>query len=162
VSGFFWGSAVAISASYWGWGRCDWHRTNIDIDIEHYNRINVNRTQINSNTWRHDPKNRGAVPYRDARTREQFGTKARPAATREARGFDAENGAAQRPAGAAKQRDLSRQTPKANRPTAFEGGQSQAVRAGSERGHASRQSMRERRGPERRDAGGGRSRGGLR
>lgn len=89
VSGFFWGSAVAISANYWGWGRCDWNRADIDIDVNRYNNINVNRTQITSNTWKHDAKNRGPVPYRDQRTREQFGSKSRPVpATREARGFE--------------------------------------------------------------------------
>lgn len=150
VSGFFWGSAVAISAGYWGLGRCDWHRTNIDIDIDHYNRINVNRGQISSKTWRHDPASRGAVPYRDAKTREQFGSNTRQApASRSARGFDSGNKA-----------PVANRTPaNGTRATAFDTGDSSSLRAGSDRGHQSRERMRQGRGLE---AGGGRNIGGRR
>ncbi len=73
VSGIYWGAGFAVANSLWGWGRCNWWDHNIDIDINRYNNINVNRTQITSNKWQHDPKHRGAVPYRDQVSREKFG-----------------------------------------------------------------------------------------
>lgn len=186
VSGFFWGSAVAISANYWGWGRCDWHRTNIDVDINRYNQINVNRAQITSNTWRHDPVSRGPVPYRDARTREQFKSTTREApASRTARGFEGGNDRAakvradqkanlpqaadRRPAEKVTRPSPStspdrvatanRQRGNAARATAFDAGSAQSLRAGSDRGHKSREAMRDGRTA---GAGGGRNIGGRR
>jgi hypothetical protein len=89
AAGFFWGAAIATSAHYWGWGNCNWHGGNVNIDVNRYNNININKNQISSGTWQHNPANRGQVPYRDQKSREQFGAKANPAgATREARGFD--------------------------------------------------------------------------
>jgi hypothetical protein len=90
VSGFVWGAAIAVSAHHWGWGSCNWHGGSIHVNIDHYNRVNINGTKITSNNWVHNPVHRGPVPYRDAKSREQFGQKpgARPS-TREARGFDA-------------------------------------------------------------------------
>jgi hypothetical protein len=73
IRGFFWGTGIAIASSVWRWGHFDWHRHNIDIDINRYNRINVNRAKISSNTWAHDPKHRGKVPYRGKEAREKFG-----------------------------------------------------------------------------------------
>lgn len=73
VNGFFWGAGFAIGNSLWRWGRFDWRHHDIDIDINRYNRINVNRTQITSNKWVHDPSHRGKVPYRGKEAREKFG-----------------------------------------------------------------------------------------
>ncbi len=73
VNGFFWGAGLALADSLWGWGRCDWGRHDIHIDVNRYNNINVNRTQITSNSWNHDPKHRGSVPYRDQASRDKFG-----------------------------------------------------------------------------------------
>jgi len=104
VSGFFWGAAIAASAHYWGWGDCDWHGGDINIDVDRFNNININKEKITSNKWQHNPANRGQVPYRDKKSREQFGQKGRPAqASREARGFE--------PAGAGA-RDLPKGGPK--------------------------------------------------
>ena len=100
VSGFFWGAAVAASAHYWGWGNCDWHGGDININVNRYNEINHTKNQINNGKWEHNPANRGQVPYRGAKTQEKFG--ARPKATpasREARGFEP---------GAAGTRDLAK------------------------------------------------------
>jgi hypothetical protein len=72
VSGFFWGTGFAIANNIWGWNRCDWRRGNIDIDINRYNNINVNRTKITNNKWEHNAKHRGPVPYRDKATREKY------------------------------------------------------------------------------------------
>jgi hypothetical protein len=90
VSGFFWGAGVAVAGSIWGWGRCDWRRNNININVNKYNKINVNRTKITSNNWRHDPKHRGPVPYRDKVSRDKYGARdqSRREAARDFRGFD--------------------------------------------------------------------------
>jgi uncharacterized membrane protein YgcG len=88
VAGVFWGAAITASAHYWGWGNCNWHGGNVNIDVNRYNNININKNQITSNTWQHNPANRGQVPYRDQKSREQFSAKANPVgASREAKGF---------------------------------------------------------------------------
>ncbi|MGD9671622.1 MAG: DUF3300 domain-containing protein [Hyphomicrobiaceae bacterium] len=73
VRGFFWGAGFAIANNIWGWNRCDWNHRKIDIDVNRYNKINVNRAKISSNTWQHNPQHRGPVPYRDKATREKYG-----------------------------------------------------------------------------------------
>jgi Protein of unknown function (DUF3300) len=91
VRGFFWGAAgVAVANSIWGWNRCDWGRGNININVNKYNQINVNRPKINNNTWKHKPAHRGAVPYRDKATRAKYGRdlEKKRKATRDYRGFD--------------------------------------------------------------------------
>jgi hypothetical protein len=73
VAGFIWGAAiVGINNSLWG--GFSWGRSEINININRYNNINVNR-KISNNTFVHNPQRRGDVPYRDARSREQFGKK---------------------------------------------------------------------------------------
>jgi hypothetical protein len=89
VSGFFWGTGFAVANSLWGWGHCDWRHRNIDINVNRYNRINVNQTQITSNTWKHDAAHRGSVPYRDKASREKFGKGSNlTEARKDFRGFD--------------------------------------------------------------------------
>lgn len=89
VSGFFWGSGFAVANSLWGWGHCDWGRHNVNIDVNRYNRINVNRTQITSNTWKHDPAHRGAVPYKNKDVRDKFKQADRGSVgNKDFRGFD--------------------------------------------------------------------------
>ena len=58
-------AGVAVVGSLWGWARPGWGygRGRVDVDVNRYNSINVNRTQINSNTWTHDGAHRGGVPY---------------------------------------------------------------------------------------------------
>jgi hypothetical protein len=87
VAGVFWGAAIAGAGHYWGWGDCNWHGGDINIDIDRYN--NISKNKISSKEWRHNPEHRGQVPYRDAKSREQFGAKASPVrASRDARGFE--------------------------------------------------------------------------
>jgi uncharacterized membrane protein YgcG len=108
VAGVFWGAAITASAHYWGWGNCNWHGGNVNIDVNRYNSINVNKNQITSNTWQHNPANRGQVPYRDQKSREQFGAKANPAGiSREAKGF-APDGAGTRDLAKPGTRDLGK------------------------------------------------------
>lgn len=72
VNGLFWGAGFAIANEIWGWNSFDWYRGNIDININRYNNINVNRPAINNNVWQHNPTHRGPVPYRDKGTRDKF------------------------------------------------------------------------------------------
>ena len=89
VSGFFWGAGIAVANSLWGWGHCDWRGRNIDIDVNKWNRINVNRGKITSSKWAFDPAHRGPVPYKNKAAREKFAkSDRRPAANKEFRGFD--------------------------------------------------------------------------
>ena len=90
VAGLAFGTGVAIVASLWG--DCDWGNNDIDIDVNRYNNINGNnRITNNQNTWQHNAANRDGVPYRDARSRQQYGRQLDGAAQRTAfRGDDAQ------------------------------------------------------------------------
>jgi hypothetical protein len=87
VNGYFWGAAVAVAASIWGWNRFDWNRRNIHVDVNRWNNINRNRTRISSPTWEHRPDRRGAVPYASKAARDKFDHTARDA-SKAARGGD--------------------------------------------------------------------------
>ena len=73
VSGIAFGIGVGITNSLWG--GCDWGRGDVDIDINHYNNINVgNKLEVNQNKvkWNHNAQHRREVPYRDAKTRQTY------------------------------------------------------------------------------------------
>jgi len=75
VSGIAFGIGVGITNSLWG--GCNWGHGHgdVDIDINRYNNINVgNKLNVNQNNvkWNHNPDNRRGVPYRDAKTRENY------------------------------------------------------------------------------------------
>lgn len=89
LRGIAWGTGLAIADSLWG--DSDWWGGDVDIDVNRYNNINVNR-QINAgdNTWRHDPARRDGVPYRDQANRDRYGRQLDGAAERaQFRGEDA-------------------------------------------------------------------------
>jgi hypothetical protein len=75
VAGVFWGAAiVGINNSLWG--GVNWGRNDVDININRYNNVNVNnRITNNDNKFVHNPERRGDVPYRDSKSREQYGKK---------------------------------------------------------------------------------------
>ncbi|OYW52834.1 MAG: hypothetical protein B7Y80_18220 [Hyphomicrobium sp. 32-62-53] len=73
VNGLFWGAGFAVANNIWGWNDFNWRNGNIDIDINRYNNINVNRPPITNNRWEHNAAHRGPVPYRDKATREKYG-----------------------------------------------------------------------------------------
>lgn len=104
VNGFFWGAGFAVAGALWGWGRCDWRRHDININVKKYNNININRAKITSNSWRHNPAHRKSVPYRDQASREKFGVsdRARRDAARDFRGFDDKSQMRDRPGAALK------------------------------------------------------------
>jgi hypothetical protein len=88
------GIGMAIADNHWGWGGCDWHGGNINIDVDRNNTfINNNaefKNRAKSGNWQHNPAQRKGVAYRDAGTRDQF-RKSDPGATaarRDARGYD--------------------------------------------------------------------------
>lgn len=72
VNGLFWGTGFAIANNIWGWNNCNWNSGHIDINVNRYNNINVNRPPITNNQWQHNAAHRGPVPYRDNATREKY------------------------------------------------------------------------------------------
>jgi Protein of unknown function (DUF3300) len=69
-------TAAAIGSAIWG--NLDWWRNRVDINVNRFNQFN--RTKIADNTWRHNPRHRGNVPYRDAKVGQRFGEAGRTAA----------------------------------------------------------------------------------
>ena len=75
VAGVFWGVAIS-GINNCLWGGFGWGRGNVNINVNHYNNINVNkRITNNNNTFVHNADRRRDVPYRDSKSREQFGKK---------------------------------------------------------------------------------------
>jgi hypothetical protein len=73
VAGFVWGAAITgINNALWG--GFNWGRGDVNINVNRYNNINVNN-RIDSNRFVHNPERRRDVPYRDAKSREQYGRK---------------------------------------------------------------------------------------
>jgi hypothetical protein len=86
MTGIAWGVGIGVSNALWG--GCNWGRGDVNINVNRYNNINVNkRLDVNSSrtSWNHDPERRGNTPYRggdatrtslekkrDAGNREQF------------------------------------------------------------------------------------------
>ena len=66
------------------WGHLDWRRSRVDINVDRYNQFN--RTKIADTAWRHDPRHRGNVPYRDANVAQRFGDANRTTAREAYRG----------------------------------------------------------------------------
>ena len=96
VAGLAFGTGVAIINSLWG--DCDWDDHDIDIDVDRYNNINniENRIDNSQNKWQHNAVHRDGVPYRDARSREQYGRQLDGARQRAAyRGDDAQRAEAE-------------------------------------------------------------------
>ncbi len=79
--------AIAVGSALWG--RVDWWRDRVNINVNRFNQFN--RTNMADGTWRHDARHRGNVPYRDAKVAGQFGDAKRTAA-REAYRGKAESG----------------------------------------------------------------------
>lgn len=83
MAGLAFGTGVAIVGSLWG--DCDWGNNDVDIDVNRYNNINGNnRITNNQNKWQHNAAHRDGVPYRDTRSREQYGRQLNGANQREA------------------------------------------------------------------------------
>jgi hypothetical protein len=90
LAGLAFGTGVAIIGSLWG--DCDWGNNDIDIDVDRYNNINRNNQITNNqNKWQHNAVHRDGVPYRDNRSRQEYGRQLNGANQRQAyRGDDAQ------------------------------------------------------------------------
>jgi hypothetical protein len=75
-------TAVAVGSAIWG--NLDWRRNRVDVNVNRFNQFN--RTKIADNTWRHNPRHRGNVPYRDPGAAQRFGDAGRSAAREAYRG----------------------------------------------------------------------------
>jgi hypothetical protein len=60
VSGIAFAAGVAVVGSLWGWARPGWGGGYVNVNVNRYNTINVNRTRINSNVWQ--PNRPGGRP----------------------------------------------------------------------------------------------------
>ena len=58
---FWFATGVAVGRALWG--RCDWGRRTVNINVNTYN--SFNRTRITNPGWNHNPRHRHAVPYRN-------------------------------------------------------------------------------------------------
>jgi hypothetical protein len=83
MAGLAFGTGVAIVGALWG--ECNWGNNDVDINVERYNNINGNNRITNNQTkWQHNSAHREGVPYRDSRSREQYGRQLSGASQREA------------------------------------------------------------------------------
>ena len=81
ASGVAFGVGVGITAALWS--DCDWGGGDVDIDVDRYNEINRNTQIDRSKTkFEHNAGNRRGVPYRDSKSRQQYGKNVAGAAER--------------------------------------------------------------------------------
>ncbi len=52
AAGLAFGAGVAIAGGLWNVGYPNWRYGNVNVNVNQWNSVNVNRTQINSATWR--------------------------------------------------------------------------------------------------------------
>jgi hypothetical protein len=72
---------VGITAALWS--DCNWGGGDVDIDVDRYNEINRNTQIDRSKTkFEHNAGNRRGVPYRDSKSRQQYGKNVAGAAER--------------------------------------------------------------------------------
>ena len=64
VSGLAFAAGVAVVGSLWGWARPAWPGGSVNVNVNRYNTINVNRAAIQSNVWRPPPPGVGGRPVR--------------------------------------------------------------------------------------------------
>jgi len=67
ATGIAWGVAIGVNNALWGGCHWGWGHSSVDINVNRYNNINVNRRlDVNSSrsSWNHDTAHRGATPYR--------------------------------------------------------------------------------------------------
>jgi hypothetical protein len=64
VTGLAFGAGVAIAGGLWGWASPNWGGGNVNVNVNRYNNINVNRPPINNPGWRPPASNRPGGGYR--------------------------------------------------------------------------------------------------
>jgi uncharacterized membrane protein YgcG len=91
ATGIAWGVGIGVSNALWG--GCNWGRGDVNINVNRYNNINVNRRlDVNNRqaSWRHNPEHRGNTPYRGGEaTRQQLDRKYQSGTREQYRGKDA-------------------------------------------------------------------------
>lgn len=75
LTGMAFAGSVAVVDSLWGWARPGWGRGDVDIDVNRFNSINVNRDRITNNRWQHDVTHRHGVNYGSDRVRDRVGAR---------------------------------------------------------------------------------------
>jgi len=72
LTGMAFGAGLAITNSLWGgW---NWGRNDVNINVNRYNNVNVNRRITNNNNnFTHNSAARKGVPYRDQKSNERYG-----------------------------------------------------------------------------------------
>ena len=164
------------------WGGCNWGRGDVNVNVNRYN--NFNKTNISNGNWQHNSANRGAVPYRDQRTAQQYNRggssgaqareayRGRDAGTQQARGGSASAGNFDRGGGnragttSAGNFDRggggagARQTSSGGNASAFNTGSRAQTNSYSNRGSSSMSSARSSGGGGARSGGGARGGGG--
>ncbi|HVO05369.1 MAG TPA: DUF3300 domain-containing protein [Burkholderiaceae bacterium] len=74
AAGIAFGIGVAAIGSLWG--GCNWGGGNVNINVNKYNNVNVNRKlDASQNNFQHNSANRRGVPYADQASRDKFGSK---------------------------------------------------------------------------------------
>lgn len=100
MTGMAFGVGLAITNSLWG--GYNWGGNDVNINVNRYNNVNVNRKlDVNQTNFNHNAAGRKGVPYRDAKSNEKFG--------KNVAGTDARNDYRGRDANDAK-RDAARDT----------------------------------------------------
>ena len=56
VTGLAFAVGVGIVASLWGLGSPNWRRRHVNIDVDRWNRVNLNRPRIDHSDWRAPPR----------------------------------------------------------------------------------------------------------
>lgn len=56
------GAGVAVSGALWGWSNPNWNRGTVNINVNRWNTINVNRSQTVSGTWNANTNRPGGRP----------------------------------------------------------------------------------------------------
>ncbi len=72
LTGMAFATGAAVVGSLWGWAQPGWGRGNVNVNVNQFNSINVNRTQISNNNWRHDVTHRGGAAYSNRRVNNDF------------------------------------------------------------------------------------------
>jgi hypothetical protein len=161
ATGIAWGVAIGITHSLWG--GCHWGRGDVNINVNRYNNINVNkRLDVNSSraNWNHNTARRGNTPYRggdatrqslerkyQAGSREQYrgrdvsrdASRERATQTMQQRGIDAGGGSARERA-QQMSRDAARPQ-QTSRENALRGADSPKARSEFNRGASSSASL---------------------
>jgi uncharacterized membrane protein YgcG len=104
------GIGLTVGAAMWG--GCNWHNSNVNINVNHYN--NFNRTDIKNNNWNHNAEHRRGVSYGDKGLQDRYGGRQ----TRDAKARDSFRGRA----------DQGRQQIANGKADRFKGNQGQGAR----------------------------------